>query len=75
MVCLMGAHTVLGRTDRKNLLIYPFHPQNIHILSIRPLEQILGLCENGSQTPILGKTPGVVQKLICGLYIDKNTRL
>ena len=31
----------LGRADRKNLLIYPFRPQNIHILSIRPLEQIL----------------------------------
>ena len=31
----------LGRADRKNLLIYPFRPQNIHILSIQPLEQIL----------------------------------
>ncbi len=65
----------LGRADRKNLLIYPLRPQNIHILSIQPLEQILGLCENGSQNPILGKNLGFVQKLICGLYIDKNTRL
>ena len=31
----------LGRADRKNLSIYPFRPQNIHILRIRLLEQIL----------------------------------
>ena len=31
----------LGRADHKNLLSYPFRPQNIHILSIRPLEQFL----------------------------------
>ena len=49
----------LGRADRKNLSIYPFPPQNIHILSIRPLEQFWGLRENGSQTPILGKMPFV----------------
>ena len=30
----------LGRADRKKLLIYHFPPQNIHILSIAPLEQI-----------------------------------
>ena len=47
----------LGRADRKKLLIYPFPPQNIHILSIAPLEQILWLYKNGSQTSILGKNP------------------
>jgi len=31
----------LGRADRKKLSIYPFPPQNIHILRIRPLEQFL----------------------------------
>ena len=49
----------LGRADRKKLSIYPFPPQNIHILSIRPLEQFWGLRENESQTPILGKNPFV----------------
>ena len=29
----------LGCADRKTLLIYPFPPQNIRILSIAPLEQ------------------------------------
>ena len=49
----------LGRADRKKLSIYPFRPQNIHILHIRPLEQFLWLRENESQTPILGKIPFV----------------
>ena len=49
----------LGRADRKKLSIYPFRPQNIHILHIRPLEQFLWLRENGSQTPILGQNPFV----------------
>ena len=57
--CLFGAYTFLGRADHKNLLNYPFRPQNIHILSIRPLEQFWWLRENGSQTPILGKHPFV----------------
>ena len=61
----------LGRADRKNLLIYPFRPQNIHILSIRPLEHILWLCENGSQNRILGKNSGFAQNLICGLCTAK----
>ena len=49
----------LGRADRKKLSIYPFRPQNIHILHIRPLEQFLWLRENESQTPILSKIPFV----------------
>ena len=47
----------LGRADRKNLLIYPFPPQNIRILSIAPLEQILWLHENGSKNQLLGRFP------------------
>ncbi len=49
---LFGGHTFLGRADHKNLLNYPFRPQNIHIVSIRPLEQFWGLRENGSKNAI-----------------------
>ena len=47
----------LGRADRKKLLIYPFPPQNIHILCILCLKQILWLSENWSQNPLLGRFP------------------
>ena len=47
----------LGCAARKTILIYPFPPQNIRILSIAPLEQILWLHENGSQNSLLGRFP------------------
>ena len=63
----------LGRADRKNLLIYPFPPQNIRILSIAPLEQILWLHENGSQNALLGQFPlGFGCKIFKNFFCPKS---
>ena len=62
-----GRKSCLGRADHQNLSIYPRTPQNIHILSIASLEQILWLCENGSQNGLWAQIP-----LEMGCKFSKN---